>query len=126
MPLCRIDVPETMAADDRASAGTIVYDAMRHTLGVPENDHFQVIAAHATGGLVVDKTYLGIARTDAAVIIQVFLNEGRTVEKKQAFFKAVADGLNATIGLRREDVFIHLVETKKENWSFGNGEAQYA
>jgi Tautomerase enzyme len=29
-------------------------------------------------------------------------------------------------GLRREDVFISLVEVKKENWSFGNGVAQYA
>ncbi len=126
MPLCRIDVPDSMAAADRARTGTIVYEAMRRTLGVPENDHFQVITGHPAADLVIDKTYLGIARSDAAVIIQVFLNEGRTVEKKQNFFKAVADDLHAAIGLRREDVFIHLVETKKENWSFGNGEAQYA
>jgi phenylpyruvate tautomerase PptA (4-oxalocrotonate tautomerase family) len=26
----------------------------------------------------------------------------------------------------KEDVFINLVEVKKENWSFGNGIAQYA
>ena len=30
------------------------------------------------------------------------------------------------LGLRSEDVFINLVEVPKENWSFGNGEAQYA
>jgi 4-oxalocrotonate tautomerase len=29
-------------------------------------------------------------------------------------------------GLRPEDVFINLVEVPKENWSFGNGMAQYA
>jgi hypothetical protein len=34
--------------------------------------------------------------------------------------------LNQEAGLRKEDVFINLVETAKENWSFGNGEAQYA
>ncbi|MEN3286710.1 MAG: hypothetical protein V7634_1010, partial [Bradyrhizobium sp.] len=28
-------------------------------------------------------------------------------------------------GLRREDVFVNLVEVQKENWSFGNGIAQY-
>ena len=54
------------------------------------------------------------------------LNEGRSVEMKRAFYRAVADGLHARIGLRREDVFISLVEVAKENWSFGNGEAQYA
>jgi 4-oxalocrotonate tautomerase len=45
---------------------------------------------------------------------------------KKAFYKAVADGLHEHLGLRREDVVINLVEVKKENWSFGNGEAQYA
>jgi 4-oxalocrotonate tautomerase len=59
-------------------------------------------------------------------VIQVTLNEGRTVEMKKAFFKAVADGLSERLGLGREDVVINLVEVQKENWSFGNGEAQYA
>jgi hypothetical protein len=36
------------------------------------------------------------------------------------------DGLHERLGLRREDVVMNLVEVKKENWSFGNGEAQYA
>jgi phenylpyruvate tautomerase PptA (4-oxalocrotonate tautomerase family) len=59
-------------------------------------------------------------------MIQITWNEGRTVEQKKALFKAIADGLKATIGLRTEDVLIDLVEVKKENWSFGNGIAQYA
>ncbi len=54
------------------------------------------------------------------------LNEGRTVDVKRAFYKAVADGLHERLGHRREDVIISLVEVKKENWSFGNGVAQYA
>jgi phenylpyruvate tautomerase PptA (4-oxalocrotonate tautomerase family) len=53
------------------------------------------------------------------------LSEGRTVDQKRAFYKAVVDGLHQRLKLRREDVFINLVEVKKENWSFGNGEAQY-
>ena len=66
------------------------------------------------------------ARSADALIVQLTLNEGRSVEAKQAFYKAVADGLHARVGLRREDVVINLVEVKKENWSFGNGIAQYA
>ena len=54
------------------------------------------------------------------------LNDGRTVDAKKAFYRAVADGLHERVGLRREDVCISLVEVRKENWSFGNGEAQYA
>jgi 4-oxalocrotonate tautomerase len=43
---------------------------------------------------------------------------------QKAFYKAVADGLHGRLDLRREDVFINLVEVKKEDWSFGNGVAQ--
>ena len=57
---------------------------------------------------------------------QVTLNAGRTVDQKRAFYKAIEDGLHERLSLRREDVFISLVEVSKENWSFGNGEAQYA
>jgi phenylpyruvate tautomerase PptA (4-oxalocrotonate tautomerase family) len=57
--------------------------------------------------------------------VQITLSIGRTVEMKQRFYKAVADGLHETLKLRREDVFINLVEGPKENWLFGNGKAQY-
>jgi phenylpyruvate tautomerase PptA (4-oxalocrotonate tautomerase family) len=74
----------------------------------------------------IDPDYLGIHRTADAIIIQITLNEGRTTEMKKNFYKAVVDGLHQQVGLRREDIVINLVEVKKENWSFGNGEAQYA
>jgi phenylpyruvate tautomerase PptA (4-oxalocrotonate tautomerase family) len=126
MPLARIDVPAGKSADYRSVIGDVVYNAMISALNAPKNDRFQIITEHPSGGLVVDPTYLGIQRTDNAIIIQVTLNDGRTVDMKRAFYKAVVDGLHERLGHRREDVIINLVEVKKENWSFGNGEAQYA
>ena len=35
-------------------------------------------------------------------------------------------GLATRLSLRREDVFVSLIEVKRENWSFGAGIAQYA
>lgn len=126
MPFVRIDLIEGKPADYRKTIGEVIYDAMRATIDVPENDRFQVIAEHKPENFIVDPTYLGIERTRDCVIIQVTLNAGRTVEKKRAFYKAIADGLHARLSLRREDVFINLVEVGKENWSFGNGLAQYS
>jgi phenylpyruvate tautomerase PptA (4-oxalocrotonate tautomerase family) len=126
MPLARIDVPAGKSADYRSVIGDVVYNAMISALNAPKDDRFQVITEHPTGGLVIDPTYLGIQRTENAIIIQVTMNEGRTLDMKRAFYKAVADGLHERLGLRREDVVISLVEVKKESWSFGNGEAQYA
>jgi 4-oxalocrotonate tautomerase len=126
MPLARIDLPAGKDPQYHRAVGDIVYEAMIAVLNVPKDDRFQVICEHAPGDLVIDPNYLGIQRTANAILIQVTLNEGRTLEMKRAFYQAVADGLHKRINLRREDVVISLVEVKKENWSFGNGEAQYA
>ena len=126
MPLVRIDLLEGKSTEDIAILGEVVYDAMRATLNVPADDRFQIMHTHAPGTLFIDESYLGIRRSSACVLIQVTLNAGRSVELKKNFYRAVADGLHTRLGLRREDVFISLVEVAKENWSFGNGEAQYA
>lgn len=126
MPLVRIDLLEGRSPGDIASIGDVVYEAMRATLNVPADDRFQIVTPHAPGTLFIDESYLGIRRSSGCVMIQVTLNAGRSVELKKNFYRAVADGLHARLGMRREDVFINLVEVAKENWSFGNGEAQYA
>lgn len=125
MPLARIDLLEGKTPEYRSQVGQTVYRAMLAVLGVPENDLFQVIAEHSKDGLRFDRDYLGIHRSDDCIFVQITLSSGRSVEQKQHFYKAVADGLHEGLKLRREDVFINLVEVSKENWSFGNGEAQY-
>ena len=126
MPLVRFDLPRGKSLEYRRTIGDVVYEAMIQTINVPANDRFQVINEHAPESLIIDPTYLGVERGPDCMIIQIVLNEGRTTEMKKAFYRAVADGLHRRLGLRKQDVFIALVEVKKENWSFGNGEAQYA
>ncbi|MBC7392366.1 4-oxalocrotonate tautomerase [Variovorax sp. GrIS 2.14] len=125
MPLVRIDLARGKSVAQRQTIGDVIYNAMIATINVPKDDRFQIITEHAPDDLIVDKTYMGIQRTADCVLIQITLNEGRTVEQKQTFYKAIVDGLHERLGMRREDVFINLVEVRKENWSFGNGEAQY-
>jgi 4-oxalocrotonate tautomerase len=125
MPLVRIDLRKGKDAAYRQEIGRVVYDAMVG-VGVPQKDRFQIVAEHDADDFLFDPSYLGIERTQDLVIIQITWNEGRTLEQKQALYKAIADGLAKTPGIRPEDVFINLVEVRKENWSFGNGVAQYA
>ncbi len=125
MPLVRIDFSEGKAPEYGERIGRVVYRAMLDVLGVPKGDLFQIISEHSKAGLQFDRDYLGVHRTDDCIFLQITLNNGRNVELKQRFYKAIADGLHQELNLRREDVFINLVETEKENWSFGNGEAQY-
>lgn len=125
MPLVRIDIRKGRPGFGKR-VGAIVYQAMRDTMNVPKDDNFQIISEHDGDGLIYDPGYLGIARTDGFIVVQITLNQGRTLEVKKAFYETLAERLHAELGIRKEDVFIGLVEVVKENWSFGNGLAQYA
>jgi phenylpyruvate tautomerase PptA (4-oxalocrotonate tautomerase family) len=126
MPLVRIDLNEGKPAEYRQAIGEVIYEAMVATMNVPKDDRFMIIAEHPPGNLIADPGYLGIRRTSDCILIQLTLNQGRTLDQKKAFYKAVADGLAARLALRGEGVFISLVEVPKENWSMGNGLAPYA
>ncbi len=126
MPLVRIDLVQGKPAAYRQAIGAMIHEAMVSAINVPLEDRFQIVTEHAPENHIFSPSYLGIAHTDDIVFIQITLNAGRTTEMKKALYKAIADGLHERIGLRREDVFIVLTEVAKENWSFGNGEAQYA
>ena len=126
MPLVRIDLPAGKPPAYRRAVGDAIHDALVATLNVPRDDRFQVIHEHAADTLVMDPAYLGIARSADALVVQVTLNAGRTLEMKRAFYRAVVDNLHERVELRREDALVSLVEVHKEDWSFGNGHAQYA
>jgi 4-oxalocrotonate tautomerase len=126
MPLIRLDVPASLSQPARRLAVDVVYDALRAELNVPEDDRFAVVCSHDTTGLQINPTYLGIDRSENALIIQITLNGGRPAALKRAFYAAVAAGLHDRVDIRQEDIVINLVEVTPENWSFGNGLAQYA
>ena len=126
MPLVRISLIEGKTAEYRKKIGDAVHQAMVEILNVPPLDRFQLISTHAKSDFIYDPQYLNIARTDGLVMIQITLNSGRSKEMKKAFYKRVAELLGTEIKVRPEDVLISLVEVSKENWSFGNGVAQYA
>ncbi|MGO9397478.1 MAG: tautomerase family protein [Xanthobacteraceae bacterium] len=126
MPLVRIDLRRGKSPAYRKAVCDGVYHAMRETFAVPENDRFMIVSEHDSDNFVHAESYLGMAYTDDLVIIQITANDTRTVDQKQALFARIAALLAENPGLRKEDVFINLVECEKENWSFGNGIAQYA
>jgi 4-oxalocrotonate tautomerase len=126
MPLVRISLRKGKSADYKQAIGDGVYQAMLDTFDVPKEDRFIVISEHAASELQFSRTYLDIARSDDLVIIQITANNTRNLEQKKALFARIAELLSQGPGLRKEDIFINLVEVAKENWSFGNGIAQYA
>ncbi len=126
MPLVRIALRKGKSPEFRRAVSDGVHRAMVEAIKVPEQDKFQIITEHDESGLIYDPSYLGISRTDGVILIQITLNAGRTVEAKKALYARIVQLLREVPGVRPEDVFVSLVEVPKENWSFGNGIAQYA
>ena len=98
---------------------------MIEALAIPVDDRFQVITEHPAEGLVYDPSYLGVERSDRVVFVQITMSTGRKPQQKRKLFKRMAEILAESPGLRPQDLFVNLVEVSWENWSFGNGEAQY-
>ena len=126
MPLTRVSLRRGKPATYRQAILDGIYRAMRATFDVPDEDRFMTITEHDEDNFSYSKNYLGIARSDDLVMIQLTVNNTRTVEKKRALYHAIVENLTADPGLRPEDILINLVEVLPENWSFGNGIAQYA
>jgi 4-oxalocrotonate tautomerase len=127
MPLVRIDVSEDTPAERIRAVGQAVYGAMVEIANVPPHDRFQVVTRHAADEIIFpEEGYLGIEYTRDIILIQVTWVSGRSTDVKKKFYKRIADELHEKQGVRKEDVWISLVESGREDWSFGNGEMQYA
>ena len=57
-------------------------------------------------------------------LVRIDVRKGKDAAYRQEIGRVAYEAL--AVGLRREDIFINLIEVKKENWSFANGIAQYA
>ena len=125
MPLVRISLRAGKSAEYRRAIADGIHRAMVETLAAPEHDRFQVVTEHGADGLIYDPTYLGIQRSDDVVLVQITLSAGRKPPQKRDFMARAAALLADNPGLRPQDLFINLVEVAWENWSFGDGEAQY-
>jgi phenylpyruvate tautomerase PptA (4-oxalocrotonate tautomerase family) len=126
MPLARVSLRRGKPAAYRKAILDGIYDAMRSAFDVPDGDRFMLVTEHDEADFSYDPAYLGITRSDDLVIIQITANNTRTLEKKKALYRRIVENLVKNPGLRGEDVLINLAEVVPENWSFGNGVAQYA
>ena len=117
MPLTRISLRRGKSAAYRKAIRDGLYRAMRDALNVPEHDE---------ADFDYGNSWLGIARSDDLVIIQITVHDTRTLAQKKALYRRVVELLTESPGLRPEDIFINLLQVPAENWSVGLGEAQFA
>ena len=124
MPLVHISLRAGKPEAYRQAIFDGVYQALRDTFNVPDDDQFMAMTEHDAANFRYGATYLDVARSDDVVFIQITASNTRGMEQKKALFRRIAQRLGARPGMREEDVFVSLVEVAKENWSLGRGHAQ--
>jgi 4-oxalocrotonate tautomerase len=125
MPLVRISLRQGTSPAYRQAVADGVHRAMIESLAIPPDDRFQVINEYAAENLVYDPGYLGVQRSDRVIFVQITMSAGRKPQQKRKLYKRMAEILAESPGLRPQDLVVNLVEVSWENWSFGNGDAQY-
>lgn len=120
MPLIQISLIEGKSQEYIKSLADGIHAALCSTWGIPINDRFQTITEFKKEHFHFDKTIWEVDRSDDVVLIYISCS----VEMKKNFYKALIKILEVNPKIRKEDVFVTIVNNDPENWSFGNGLAQ--
>ncbi|RPF31170.1 tautomerase family protein [Streptomyces sp. TLI_185] len=125
MPLVRIDA---LGADPTRldALGRAVHEALVETLGIPADDHFQILVGHdGTNSTLRYGSYLGVERDHGIVYVAITMRFGRTAAQKQALYRRIAELAQAYAGTEPRNVFVTVTENGSADWSLGHGAAQY-
>ena len=124
MPLIRVDMIEGRSSDEIKALLDAIHRAVLAAFKVPVRDRYQIVSEHPPSHFIVEDTGLGITRTRNSVVILVTTRPHER-EAKESFYKLLVRELEAKCGLAPSDVVVSIVTNTDEDWSFGNGHAQY-
>jgi 4-oxalocrotonate tautomerase len=125
VPLVTIDLLRGRSQQQLGAISDAVHEAMVELLDVPVRDRFQIITEHEQTTLQFDPGYLGIDRDGRFVLVRITLAKGRTTDAKRAFYRRLAELLAERADLPGEDLAVVMIENRREDWSFGRGQASY-
>jgi hypothetical protein len=66
MPLVQISLRKSTSQGHAERVGGAVHRAMVNAIGIPEDDHFQIITEHEAGGLAYDRSAILVTYAPSA------------------------------------------------------------
>ena len=121
MPYAQISLMKGQSPEYLRALSDNLHRALVETFDVPEADRFQVFHQLAPDELVFDRNYLCGPRSDDYVLIAITAGRQRDTRTKQAFYRRLADLLEESPGIRRQDVMVVINTNEADEWSFGDG-----
>jgi len=126
MPFTRIAVKRETTSERKEAIAHGVHQAMVDSLGILQDDFFQLFSEYGPGDFFFDRRFLGVNRSDDLIVVQITMRRGRSDAMKRDLYVKIAESLEAGVGVRSQDVFIYLTENDFSDWSVGNGQMSMA
>jgi phenylpyruvate tautomerase PptA (4-oxalocrotonate tautomerase family) len=115
MPLVNISLRKGTTPARRRAIADSIHQAMMNALEIPADDRFQLVHEHSPENMIQDRTFFGVERSENSVFIQIVINH-RDISQKKKMYELIVENLGKDPGIRKEDVFIGVVEVAQENW----------
>ncbi len=123
MPLIQIHLVKGKSPKYIKAVTDGVHQALCTAWKIPKSDRFQMVTEYKKGHFHFDKTIWGVKRSDDVIVIYI-TSIKRSQAMKQKLYQELVKVLEKNPKVRKEDVFVTIVQVQREDWSFGNGLAQ--
>jgi 4-oxalocrotonate tautomerase len=124
MPLVYVDLIEGRDPEQLRSLLDTAHEALVEAFDVPLRDRYQVVSTHPAREIVAWDTGWGIQHSDQLAIVHI-VSRRRTRQQKQNLYMLLAEKLQKECGLDPADLIVSITENDDEDWSFGQGRAQF-
>lgn len=121
MPFIRTCVHKDTPAAQRQSIVDGIHQALVDSIGMPADELFNLVTDYDAQQFFYSRTFNGVARSDAVVVIDITLRRGRSDAMKRTLYASIAQNLEKNAGVAPSDVFIFMHENDYSDWSVGGG-----
>ena len=121
MPFIRTCVHKDTPAAQRQNIVDGIHQALVDSIGMPADELFNLVTDYDAQQFFYSRTFNGVARSDAVVVIDITLRRGRSDAMKRALYASIAQNLEKNAGVAPGDVFIFMHENDYSDWSVGGG-----
>ena len=123
MPLVTINITEGMTEEAIDQLQSTIHSCFVKAWGIPVNGGYYIINERPKSRMRISRSMWGIKRSVHPPLLLQITSSPRSKELKLELFKVLAEELEKQ-GVHKEDLFISISPSQREDWSFGNGEAQ--
>lgn len=124
MPLLKFHLCRGRSAEELDKLLGTTHRVMVTTFKVPQADRYQLVSEYEPSHIRIEDTGLGLPRSNKFVLLEV-LSRPRGADAKVAFYRDLSIALSQECDVSSADLMVSFVENTDEDWSFGNGRAQF-